>query len=397
MIKFDGIYILVLLTIGVFMFFDTFNKHVNNYLKLLLLFYISCCVVVEHRILHEEIKNSFHLVVLLSVLIIILGKLIRDNGEYIISQNAIKEGFDKMGDGVCFFGEGGTPYLVNESLNRLSEITFNSQITNVNEFYNNILKGNENVTVLRKSPLNVKICDHVYNFTINTHVIEGEKILELDVYDVNEQYLLNLNLKEKKARADLLNKKLKRFDKDVERLVSQEEVLNARVRVHDDVGRVLLSIRSYFALDDDKKDRKKIVPFFKYVVSILLRKGDWISDINSIYVESDRLKVKLHLNGDFPNDETIKDIFKTAILECLNNGVKHSNCKNLYCDITDLKIVISNDGFIDSSKVIEKGGLKNLRTLVENNGGVMKIECDRVFKLIIDFGGKYGKEKGNDS
>ena len=117
------------------------------------------------------------------------------------------------------------------------------------------------------------------------------------------------------------------------------------------------------------------------------RQGDWVEDFNSIYVESDRLKVNLHINGKMPSAYLEKSIIKEAILEALNNGVKHAGCKNLYCDIYDNKVFIYNDGNKPSLSVKEKGGLKNIRKLIENNGGTFKIDTSDGFKMIINLEG----------
>ena len=81
-----------------------------------------------------------------------------------------------------------------------------------------------------------------------------------------------------------------------------------------------------------------------------------------------------------------KHIIKEVILEALNNGVKHGKCRNLFCDISGNHIELYNDGDNRVTSYVEKGGLKNIRSLVENNGGKMTIDTSDSFKLIIELG-----------
>ena len=242
----------------------------------------------------------------------------------------------------------------------------------------------QKIEIVRKYPvLNIKVGTRAYNVVLK----KINDVNELTVFDVSEQYYASMKLRQEKKKLDEMNKKLKQFSKEVEKIVNEEEILKARSRVHGEVGRALLLARYYLSIDQKDRSRSKLLPFWEYVVSIMKRRGDWVEDFNSIYVESDRLKVNLHINGKMPSAYLEKSIIKEAILEALNNGVKHAGCKNLYCDIYDNKVFIYNDGNKPSLPVKEKGGLKNIRKLIENNGGTFKIDTSDGFKMIINLEG----------
>ena len=214
--------------------------------------------------------------------------------------------------------------------------------------------------------------------------VGDEEVYEMTLTDITKQYELNLQLNNDKKRLDNLNLKLKKMSMDIERIVNEEEVLNARSKVHDEVGRCLLLARSYFI--HENKEANKVVLFWRYVIDVMKKQGLWLDDFNAIYVESERLGVRLHVNGDFNFDDNNKHIIKEVILEALNNGVKHGKCKNLFCDINGKHIELYNDGDNRVASYVEKGGLKNIRLMVENNGGKMTIDTSDSFKLIIELG-----------
>lgn len=59
----------------------------------------------------------------------------------------------------------------------------------------------------------------------------------------------------------------------------------------------------------------------------------------------------------------------------------------IYFVISMVSIIeLYNDGDNRVASYVEKGGLKNIRSMVENNGGKMTIDTSDSFKLIIELG-----------
>ena len=322
---------------------------------------------------------------LIPIVMVVLFIVVRDKRAFTTNSSAIKESFDSMSDGICFASLGGTPLLVNKVMNNFAEMISGEQIMNANVFYDALLSGDYDLSVLRKEPtINIKCGDRVYNFNRKVISVGDEEVYEMTLTDITKQYELNLQLNNDKKRLDNLNLKLKKMSMDIERIVNEEEVLNARSKVHDEVGRCLLLARSYFI--HENKESNKVVLFWRYVIDVMKKQGLWLDDFNAIYVESERLGVRLHINGDFNFDDNNKHIIKEVILEALNNGVKHGKCKNLFCDINGKHIELYNDGDNRVASYVEKGGLKNIRSMVENNDGKMTIDTSDSFKLIIELG-----------
>lgn len=370
-----------------FMLGDSLEKHVGSYTRVICASYSLLAIIFGYKLLNET--KTTYVDILTFIVLILLGlfvlKITKDANYHVINASAIKEGFDAISDGVMFYSLGGTPLLVNKTMNEFAEEVTGKQISDGNKFYLELISGSyQKIEIVRKYPvLNIKVGTRAYNVVLK----KINDVNELTVFDVSEQYYASMKLRQEKKKLDEMNKKLKQFSKEVEKIVNEEEILKARSRVHGEVGRALLLARYYLSIDQKDRSRSKLLPFWEYVVSIMKRQGEWVEDFNSIYVESDRLKVNLHINGKMPSAYLKKSIIKEAILEALNNGVKHAGCKNLYCDIYDNKIFIYNDGNKPSLPVKEKGGLKNIRKLIENNGGTFKIDTSDGFKMIINLEG----------
>lgn len=391
MISILGIYMLVLFILSAFLFTYTIDRNINTHIRITCFVNSIFCAVMLRRmfIINDDISRFILLdkfmLQLIPIVMVVLFIVVRDKRTFTANSSAIKESFDSMSDGICFASLGGTPLLVNKVMNNFAEMISGEQIMNANVFYDALLSGEYDLSVLRKEPtINIKCGDRVYNFNRKVISVGDEEVYEMTLTDITKQYELNLQLNNDKKRLDNLNLKLKKMSMDIERIVNEEEVLNARSKVHDEVGRCLLLARSYFI--HENKEANKVVLFWRYVIDVMKKQGLWLDDFNAIYVESERLGVRLHINGDFNFDDNNKHIIKEVILEALNNGVKHGKCKNLFCDINGKHIELYNDGDNRVTSYVEKGGLKNIRSLVENNGGKMTIDTSDSFKLIIELG-----------
>ena len=105
---------------------------------------------------------------------------------------------------------------------------------------------------------------------------------------------------------------------------------------------------------------------------------------------ADAVGVKLILNGDIPRK--LRKLIAIAIHECLTNTVKHADGSELTVDITDedgiVTVVFTNDGKPPEGEISESGGLKSLRSTVEQFRGEMEIASEPRFMLTIRVSGK---------
>lgn len=58
-----------------------------------------------------------------------------------------------------------------------------------------------------------------------------------------------------------------KFNEEVETVTRQKEMLEAKMKVHDDLGRVLLALRTYLEEPENSKRRKELLAMWKYVVN----------------------------------------------------------------------------------------------------------------------------------
>ena len=300
------------------------------------------------------------------------------------------QGLDLMPDGICFYLDD-KPVFINAKMKRIMNLAFTSGESDVSVF------GRLREAELKDGCSTVK--DGISTFLLlsdgSAWRIKTGKITvkntvydEYTAYDVTELYGKSLELKKRNEHIAKTNEKIRQYSNSMDSIIRDRELLDAKIRIHDDVGRALLSLRSYLYRED--KDRDALVDLWRVTVSVLRR--ETFPDVSDDRMEalSDAARavdVALHYDGEITDDPVIKDISVTAIRECLTNTVKHADGHNLYIK-TRYKngvytVSIKNDGKQPDKPVVETGGLHTLRSAVERCGGKMTVLQKDGFELKI--------------
>lgn len=315
--------------------------------------------------------------------------------ENMLTQGGIKESLDTLPDGVCFFSVDGRPLLVNEQMNRICGELFDTEILNGELFWKQ-LKGSEEKELQRESRkasvVTVSTRDgSIWKIQRNVLHIGKNEICELVAHDVTEQYGLSQELEERNKKLVQINERLCKYSYEVERITAENEILNAKIQVHDNVGRSLLAFRSYLMQPEEERDREGLLLLWRYTIAVLRKEtihAEDSSDWELLLKAAQAVDVTIMRKGELPKNKKERKIAISALHECLTNTVKHANGSELYCFIhsrnTGMMLELRNNGLPPVETIQETGGLKNLRRIVENAGGSMTIESTPHFVLRVE-------------
>lgn len=337
-----------------------------------------------------------------------------------LSPGSVKESLDALPDGVCFFSEDGRILLSNRRMQYIS-----SDITGTG-----ILNGEKLWRCIEEKSVKTEVSDGLVIFTSDLKVwnvrrseieAEGNRINEIVALDVTEQYELRRELEERNERLNNVNERLRIFSRDMSRLTAEKELLDAKIKVHDDLGRSLLAFRAYLTAEPSKRDRSKLLPLWRYVISVMKKETAPSEEWDAIEKTAESLHIQIEINGDLPAglaDLPVSGAARSAILaairECLANTARHAGGDRLFvlikcgaeqgadqvstsgnpsasgtapCDDAPhgIRVEITNNGRVPLTPVQEAGGLSNLRRMVERAGGIMTIESSPQFLLRLDF------------
>lgn len=315
-----------------------------------------------------------------------------------LSPGSVKESLDALPDGVCFFSEDGRILLSNRRMQHIS-----SDITGIG-----ILNGEKLWRCIEEKSVKTDVSDGLVILTSDSKVwnvrrseieAEGNRINEIVALDVTEQYELRRELEERNERLNSVNERLRIFSRDMSRLTAEKELLDAKIKVHDDLGRSLLAFRAYLTAEPSKRDRSKLLPLWRYVISVMKKETAPSEEWDAIEKTAESLHIQIEINGDLPAglaglpvSGEVRSAIMAAIRECLTNTARHARGDRLFVLIKcgadaphGIRIEITNNGRAPLVPIQEAGGLSNLRHMVERAGGNMTIESSPQFLLRLDF------------
>lgn len=335
-----------------------------------------------------------------------------------LSPDCVKESMDALPDGIAFAKKSGTTILVNAKMQYLSSHLTGGRIMNLHQFWENLLIHSQRISEEGLDSDSLIVKDEngkIWNFSRRQCECEGEAVVEVTASDVTSLHQLRQKLKDRNDKLLDVNKRLKRFAQDVEQVTREQELLDAKVKMHDNLGKMLLAYRSYEERSAEEGDRYKVLELWKQTIAILEQEGAFRkeTDWNTLLRTAQQLRVDIRLTGRLPQDSNFYPLFVMAVRECLTNIVKHAHGTILYVcvarhetmhrlsgdrgsELRTLRITIWNNGIKPENEVTEGGGLTNLRRQIEDAGGILRIDSTPRFQMTIWLP-EYKEERENEN
>ncbi len=344
------------------------------------------------------IQWPFFLILSLSIalffmtIILLLYAFIKGNQN--LSSVSIKESVDMLPKGICFYEKSGLVRLVNREMNDLSILMLGEALLNGTSFWHNITHGKleEGFRLLKDGEEPIVRCKDgkVISFRQYKPLLNENEIYEIIATDISEEYRLMEELESKKEKLKAVNERLISYGKNVSQLAREKEVLAAKIRIHDDIGKLLLITKQKLTEDITKENKKELLSFWNVEIEALknteiIKKK---SNLQVILEAAQLVNVTIELKGNYPPIGSVAEkILIQAMHECLTNTVSHANGKKMLVELENgpdaFMIRITNDGEKPKGKIIEGGGLSSLRLLIEKENGEMIVKSETQFELII--------------
>lgn len=304
---------------------------------------------------------------------------------------SLQEGLDQMPDGILYSTASGIPLLVNARMQRISTAAFGAGVLDTVALRRRLEAGDlaPGCAVRRQS-------GNVYLRLPDGSVWDlrqadiGANIWECVAYDVTEQYQKNRELEARNEHLAAVNAQIREYSRNMDTIIRDREMLSTKIRIHDDVGRSLLALRAYLSRQDG--DRASLVRLWKNTVALLRREAGMPqteSRMDALMNAARAVHVQLIFDGALPADPMLERLTAVAIHACLTNTIKHAHGSALTIRTVQrddaVTIELTNDGQPPDGPIQEQGGLRTLRSAVEQNGGTMEIEWTPRFVLRVGF------------
>ena len=173
-------------------------------------------------------------------------------------------------------------------------------------------------------------------------------------------------------------------------VLREEALLQTRVRVHDELGELLLLCRQYLDHPDGADGQELLDRMRKTNQDLLnqLEESSTEDELDNALIQAKGIGVSVRIEGTVPKDPRIRRILGHAVRECAANTVRHAGGDRLEVLLRQkdsrLRAELQNNGRAPEKPLTEHGGLKSLRQMTEAFGGSMKIAYTPVFRVILE-------------
>lgn len=308
-----------------------------------------------------------------------------------LSPLSIKESFDTLPMGICFYEDNGLIRLSNTEMDDASFLLDKEALLNGSTFYERLEKKEiPDVTYLSISPQEVILQkdDKVLSFRHYLHQIEKKTIHEIDESDITKTYELTKELEKKTKELQRLQKRLLSYEKNAKEHITEREILETKIHIHGNLGKLLLITKEKMKQNLSHSEKEELLLLWEKGIDDFLtnEKEEKKDGLQVLEETARRIGIEIIFQGErFEKDSNEEKILLQAIHESLTNAVKHAQAKTLFVTLKKEKlhdiIEIRNDGILPKKEILEGGGLSSLRKLVEENLGKMEIVSKDTFLL----------------
>lgn len=303
---------------------------------------------------------------------------------------AVKESIDNLPTGICCYRPGGSVKLKNRTMETLSFELFGESLMDGEGFWRALTSGEGRAEWIETGPTPAaRFADGtVRRFQRFTIEIDGMMLFEIIAGDLTAEYDRSALLSAKRERVSAMVERQRALDREIGGMIREREILVLKTRIHDDLGRALLSGRQY--LDHpDTVSRGELQRLWAQSVHILRHEGpdEWHDSYENALETARILGLTLTIQGEPPKERNAGALISEALVTCLMNALRHAGADTVTAQLGETpegyRAEITNNGAPPSGEIAETGGLADLRRQVEHAGGAMHIQSAPRFLLTI--------------
>ena len=328
------------------------------------------------------VSIDFLLLSLFTLLNLFITIVLIRNRKNTISKMSIKEAFDDLPCGICFYEASGVTRLVNSKRNDFSIRITGEYLLNGKKFISILTDENikrNSLSHQEEEEYIISLDDHVYSFRSREHQLSDKSLYEIIATDITRKHQLSRELNKKNKELSSFNKRMRQYGETIEELTIEKETLSAKRNIHDKLGKLLILSRQ--SLDKDRTEEEKEVLLSTWKNTLIAFESMKENESNDTYDElfkaAKDIGISIIFSGRRPESRKGKKIAAKAIIECMTNTIKHAKGNEVYVSFKErnrfIEIQITNNGEQPKEEIKEGGGLSSLRLLIEREGGSMKI------------------------
>lgn len=310
-----------------------------------------------------------------------------------VTRMSIKEAMDNLPSGILCYAPGARTLLTNRVMEDICRRAVGEGPINGEDFAKGLRDGRLAAGCKREvfgSETMLILPDgRSWKISEGRLMYENRPVEMLLTHEMTELYQKTIKLGEIEKNLTAQEKRLSELNHSIVGLTTEQEILKAKVKIHDEMGSNLLAIKRYITEGGTQEEKEALMAGLHRNLAFLKSEAKTAprDEYELILNTAKQLGVTIHIRGRLPQDESYKHILAVAIHECCTNTLRHARGDEVYISIEDeagsLKASFRNNGLPPEGEIRETGGLASLRSLTEQAGGRVAIRSMPDFMLEI--------------
>lgn len=298
-----------------------------------------------------------------------------------ITKASVREAFDNLPNGICFIDSKGFPILVNRQMYRIVQELTGKDFQHLKEIIE-FMEDKSGIPMIHK--LSDKKIWQLYRYDM---IIDSEPYVQIVASDITDIYNLSKELEEKNRSLKQQRKLQEQLLDNIVKLSREEEILSQKIYIHTEFGKAVLATKLHLK---NSVNEKELVKLWEETLKKLKFATEDRSEDNSyeqLLDAAKALRCKVNLLGELPIDMDKRYLIVTSIREAVTNAVRHAKANEVKVSIREnedsINVLISDNSLVPVERVVEGGGLRDLRRKIEKAGGELRVLCQPTVKLNI--------------
>lgn len=301
-----------------------------------------------------------------------------------ITRSAIQNALNELDSGLMYVTKRGRIALINRKMESLACDMMGKYPRNGNAFWDTVSVLDRNEKCKRidftRWPSFVFENGEVWSFQRVLLDDSNRTYYEILAKDVTLLYAKRRDVEEEMNKLKNLQGELSKVLRSISEAGNEEELLNYKIRIHDQLGNAILRTRK--TLRDktfEDENVEEILHVWDNTVkgfeqNIAESEGMESSGLDEVYAQAKALGIDFRIDGKFPERSPV---CVRAVREAMYNSIRHAYANAItvesYRAGDGYHIRIYDDGQVNVTSITEGGGLKSLRKEIEDAGGSMVI------------------------
>lgn len=302
---------------------------------------------------------------------------------------AVKEALDTLPTAVCYFTSSGTVKLCNSVMRDLFRKITQSDLQSFDELQKALDDCNQSTGIVRDGNIFLFSDGRAWQYSAEqVRTADGKTYTETVFSDVTELYEKRQKLKRQSKELKKMYQELKILSENVQEATREQEILNMKSRLHDQMNMGVSAIRQMLRQNIAPEENASAILQFRRAIQVLQEENSYPQDDVTEFIRDAAVSgIQVNITGDLPETEKTLHLLLAVMREACVNAARHADATILYVMVEQsfgtVTLRITNDGEPPKEEVMPQGGLADLRRMITEADGRMEIQSRPVFVLTV--------------